>query len=230
MPIDREVVRRALAGRAPLPDDPEQASPLGPAWGDAPRVAPGDAPRPAAVALPLSFDPEPIVYAVLRASTLRDHAGEVGFPGGKREAADVDLRATALRELAEECAVRDVDLLGALTPVPVITRRFLIHPFVVALPADARPIAAESEIAEVLPIPLTGYLSGERRIAAIRGTWLERTFTTPHFELREGVVLYGASAFMLYELLVALAGELSLTLPDPVLVTEPPWGDRYGRP
>ncbi len=221
MRIDRELVARALA-RAPhvrisriLPSDPP--------------------PAPAGVAVPIAFEPEPTAFAVLRASTMRDHGGEVGFPGGKQEPDDEDLRRTALRELHEEVALADVDVLGALSPVPVITGRYLIHPIVVATRADARPTLASTEVEAILPIPIAPYFSGERPIHAVSGTFRGVTFTTPHFELdhpvtRAKVVLYGASAFVFYELLARVAAELDVSLPDPILVDAPPWGDRYARP
>src|SRR5439155_12385068 len=44
--------------------------------------------RPASVVVPIVFSPEPSVVAVLRASHLADHAGEVGFPGVKPDPGD----------------------------------------------------------------------------------------------------------------------------------------------
>ncbi len=188
-------------------------------------------PRPAAVVVPLAFEPEPTVFAVLRAADLRDHGGEVGYPGGKPEAGDVDLRATALRELEEEVGLDSVDVLGTLSPVPVVTGRFLIHPFVAAI-GDARPTIRQSEIAEILPIGLPPYLSGEAGFGAVMARFGGLEFLTPHFELNTAsgakVLLYGASAFVLWELLLRIAGELGIELPAPTLVETRPWGDRYG--
>jgi hypothetical protein len=43
-------------------------------------------------------------------------------------------------------------------------------------------------------------------------------------------VLYGASAYILYELLLRLSANLGWTLPPLRFQEEPPWGDRYTRP
>lgn len=221
MNLDRDLVVRALA-RAPhvrisrvLPSDPP--------------------PSPAGVAVPIALGPEPVVFAVLRAASMRDHGGEVGFPGGKQEPDDRDLRHTALRELHEEVALEDVEVLGTLSPVPVITGRYLIHPTVVAVREGTTPRIASSEVEAILPISIGAFLSGARAFHAVSGSFRGATFVTPHFELARPddgapVVLYGASAFVLYELLLRLAGELDVSLPDPILVDEPPWGDRYARP
>jgi 8-oxo-dGTP pyrophosphatase MutT (NUDIX family) len=183
----------------------------------------------AAVALPVHLGEDPRVIAVLRAGTMREHAGEVAFPGGKTEPTDVDLRATALRELAEEVDLGedDVEVVGTLGAVPVITGRFLIHPFVAEVRAGRQARVASSEIARVLPLPIADWLVRGREILAVQSQWRGHTFVTPHFEL-DGCVLYGASAYVFYELLGKIAAELGLELPAPKLVAEQPWGSRYG--
>jgi 8-oxo-dGTP pyrophosphatase MutT (NUDIX family) len=207
--VNEELLRRALARPSPYPARK---------WDHA------TAPLPAAVCLPIALDPTPTVFAVLRSSELRDHAGEVGFPGGKPEDGDRDLSATALRELGEEVGVQGV-ILGSLTTVPVITGRYMIHPFVTLLGGD-RPMIRSPEIAEIFAVPLLPYLHGEATIHAVQTNWKGDTFLTPHFTLGDSI-LYGASAYMLYELLLRIAAELAIEMPPPTLVTDYPWGDRY---
>lgn len=216
MRLDAAMIREALAGPVVLPS-------LGSAIDVTRAIA-------AAVVVPLRLLPEPRVVLILRGAHLDHHAGEVGFPGGKPEAADADLEATALREMDEEIGVpaADVEILGALVPVPVITGRYLIHPFVGVLAAGAAPRAASAEIARVLELPILPFLTGERRIAAIQGTWNGTAVFAPHFAA-DGCVLYGASAYIFYELLARLAARVGRTLPAAEVQTKPPWGDRYAR-
>lgn len=183
---------------------------------------------PAAVAVPVRLAPEPTATLLLRASTLRDHAGEVGFPGGKRDPGDPDLRATALRELEEEVAIAaaEVEVLGELHPMPVITGRYVIHPFVVLLAGGRLPRAASPEIARLLDVPLLPWISGAIPIRGIAFDLGDERLITPHFEL-DGCVLYGASAYIFHELLLKLAGALGRELPAPILQDELPWGRRY---
>lgn len=214
MKLSPELVRAAIAG---LPEGPSPWLPL---------LRP-DA-RPAAVAVPLRFAEEPSVIMILRASHLREHAGQVAFPGGKVEPQDPDLLATALREMEEEIGVGRayVSSLGHLTPTPVYGGRYLIHPFVVTVPADAAPSVCSPEIARVLAVPLVAFLRGEAPIlgVAVPGP-TGGGFLIPHFVI-DGCALYGASAVILYELLARIAGALGTSLPQMVMQTEMPWGDR----
>jgi 8-oxo-dGTP pyrophosphatase MutT (NUDIX family) len=214
--ITAALIREALADPMPLP-----------ALGSSIDVS---AARPAAVVVPLRLGPEPAAFLVLRGAHLKDHGGEVGFPGGKPDPGDADLAATALRELEEEVGVpaREIELLGELMPMPVITGRYLIHPFVGALRPGAALRVASPEIARVLTLPLLPILNGEHPITAVRGEWSGAMIFAPHFTL-DGCVLYGASAYIFYELLTRLAARLGRTLPEPVLQDALPWGDRYSR-
>lgn len=183
--------------------------------------------RPAATVLALTFEPEPHVVAILRAGSLLDHANEVAFAGGKMEASDPDLRATAFRELEEELGVatRDTEMLGALSPVPVITGKYVIHPFVAELAPGVKPRITSTEIARLLFIPILPWLTGERQWVEVTIPWGERVLRLPHYEL-EGCVLYGASAYTFHELLTKIATVLGRTLPPPRASTELPWTPR----
>lgn len=78
-----------------------------------------DGQKTAAVLLPIINKPVPTLLLTERASTLRSHAGQVAFPGGKRDPEDTNLIATALREAHEEVAIppNAVSVIGQLAQI-----------------------------------------------------------------------------------------------------------------
>jgi len=72
------------------------------------------------------------VLYTLRSQHLPDHKGQVAFPGGKRETADENLSATALREAHEEMNIRPetVEILGRLDDVTTVRGLYVVTPYV----------------------------------------------------------------------------------------------------
>lgn len=174
--------------------------------------------------LPIVWAEEPYVLAIQRAANLRDHAGEVAFPGGKLEPDDAGPLAAALRELEEEIGIASGDCtpLGALSSIPTLTSKFLIHPFVGQVRADVAVRPSSDEVARVLRLPLLPWLTGERRRYEAQLPWQGATIGVPHFDV-EDAVLYGASAYTFYELLLKLAAALGIELPASIPSGPPPW-------
>ncbi|HKY02100.1 MAG TPA: CoA pyrophosphatase [Burkholderiales bacterium] len=90
-----------------------------------------------------------------RAAHLHDHASQISFPGGRVEPEDSGIRATALRETAEEIGLHPerVQVLGELNPYTTVTG-YRVVPVVALIHA---PIALELdafEVAEVFRMPL----------------------------------------------------------------------------
>jgi 8-oxo-dGTP pyrophosphatase MutT (NUDIX family) len=102
---------------------------------------------------------EPHLVFTKRPETLRQHAGQISFPGGSRDPEDQTPLHTALREAEEEIGIpRDrVEVLGALDELPTITR-FRILPFVGVIPAELPYRASPDEIAEIIEVPLSALL------------------------------------------------------------------------
>lgn len=112
----------------------------------------------AAVALCVVPDPDAILV-IQRAPYPDDPwSGHMGLPGGRREPADQDLLATAIRETREELGVQldrsmFVSALDDVYPRTRVASPFLVRPFLFSLPArQALHLSEEVATAEWLPI------------------------------------------------------------------------------
>jgi 8-oxo-dGTP pyrophosphatase MutT (NUDIX family) len=100
----------------------------------------------------VALDPELRAVFTERREDLRRHAGEISFPGGRRDHPDEDLRTTALREAHEEIGLdpADVEVLGALPPISTVVTGYMIHTFVGLIPTGLAFEPNPSEVAAVL--------------------------------------------------------------------------------
>jgi 8-oxo-dGTP pyrophosphatase MutT (NUDIX family) len=172
-------------------------------------------PVPAAVLVPLfaaTDANDPHVVLTKRRADLRRHAGEISFPGGRKDPDDLDLSATALREAEEEIGLprAQVTLLGQLPTTSTFATNYVIHPFVATIPAGLAWRLSAKEVEEVLELPLADVRKARAKTA------IERrgiTFETDAYVL-DGHVIWGATARILQHLLERLssgpAGQLSL--------------------
>lgn len=114
---------------------------------------------PAAVLVPLlSRGNDLTVLFTRRTDTLRRHAGQISFPGGRIDHTDLDAVTAALREAEEEIGLPAtlVDVIGELDPYETGTG-YRIVPVVGAITAAFDLTPAPHEVAEVFEAPL-GYL------------------------------------------------------------------------
>lgn len=141
-PITLDALRRAVAAHAAV-------------------KAPGEG-RPAAVLVPLfERDGHVLVLLTKRRSDLSSHAGQISFPGGKRDRQDADLRATALREATEEVALAPeaVEVLGELDDCPTFVTNFVITPVVGVIPDRYPLVPNPGEIEYLIEAPLDAFLA-----------------------------------------------------------------------
>lgn len=134
-----------------------------------------------------------------RTAHLDDHAGQISFPGGRVEAADVGREETALRETEEEIGLARgaVTLLGRL-PDYAIPSGFRIVPVVGWIEAPFDLTLDTFEVDSVFEAPLAHFLDAanyQRRQYHFRGRH-RHYMAIPY----EGRYIWGATAGILYAL------------------------------
>ena len=163
------------------------------------------------VLVPSAWRPEASVLLTVRAATLRKHAREVSFPGGRPDPEDGDdLSVTARREAREEVGIEDAEILGALSSIPLYTSDYRLFPFVAAVSAEG-VVANPAEVAEIIWVSLASLLQRES-IAGIPWELDGQSGMSPVFELGEHL-LYGATAHTLYELLTVVGPVFGIQAP-----------------
>ncbi|MFQ5973373.1 MAG: CoA pyrophosphatase [Alphaproteobacteria bacterium] len=161
---------------------------------------------PAAVLVPLLDRPEGIsVLLTQRTEHLRDHSGQISFPGGRIEPGDPSPEAAALREAEEEVGLQPelIEVIGRLDTYETRTG-FEVTPVVGLIDPPERYRIDEVEVAEVFEVPLEFILdpaNHERRGRMFQGQ--VRLFYVLPYRDR---YIWGATAGMLVNLYEVLVG------------------------
>ena len=123
------------------------------------------------------------IVLLQRASTLRNHPGQVAFPGGGRDPEDDSLVAAALREAQEEAGIvpATVDVLGQMDPLYIPVSKFQVTPVIGywAQPGAVR-VMDKSESYSVYRVSVADLVA-----PANRGTFSrpDLKITTPAFDV-----------------------------------------------
>ena len=162
--------------------------------------------RPAGVLVPIVDRPEaPSVLLTLRSQSLTKHAGQIAFPGGRTDADDADIVATALRETREETGIDGAFItpVGGLEPVESVTG-FLMFPVVAIVREGFTAVANPGEVDAIFEVPLAVVTDPANQIAK-SGTFagVARDYYSIAFGAYD---IWGATARILVNLGRRLAG------------------------
>lgn len=136
---------------------------------------------------------------IRRPAGMRNHGGQIAFPGGRFEPTDQNLIQTALRESFEEVGVcsDQLEIIGALTPIYVQVSNFTINPFIGWCHTRPNFKIEESEVDELLIVPIEKLLHPKtlqtKEVITLRGN-----FNVPGYDI-DSIFIWGATAMILSE-------------------------------
>lgn len=160
---------------------------------------------------PYQFKPAAVMIAIVerdddlyllltrRASTLKHHANQICFPGGRVETSDIDLVETAFREMKEEIGItaKRQDLLGQLTPLNTVSG-YQVTPIIGFVDANYEAKLNPDEVSELFELPLSFLLQPNsiktQHFQAMNGKYAVYAMTYQHN------FIWGATAHILYAL------------------------------
>jgi 8-oxo-dGTP pyrophosphatase MutT (NUDIX family) len=175
-----------------------------------------DAPRPAAVLIPLLLDSGRWhVLFTRRLDSLPEHSGQVAFPGGRADPGDPNPEYTALREAREEIGLEpsDVTVLGQLKVFYTITN-YRVTPVVGSIPWPYSLRLAREEVSRSFTIPLDWLADpGNYQVQQRQLPSSHYSINVIYFNTYDGEILWGASARFLLNLIEILTGEKRLPNP-----------------
>ncbi len=196
--ITASEIRQRFAGTA-MPEDPLDVVIPPPRWPVALQRKLTSDLMAAAVLIPIiTREASLSVLLTERSPDLKHHAGQISFPGGRMDAADRDIRATALREAQEEVGIdpANVEIIGYLDPNPTVTG-YAVTPVVALVDLQQELVIDPLEVKSAFEVPLPFLLDEDNQQSA------EREFEgvmVPIAEFNFGQYrIWGATASMLIQ-------------------------------
>lgn len=155
-------------------------------------------PAHAAVLIAITHEENPRILLTRRSLYLNNHAGEVSFPGGKRDVQDTSNIVVALREAQEETGLNpfDVQLLGDL-PMQKARNGMLVKPIVGLIPPDVELIPQPTEIDRIFFASMKQLLETPASPYEVR--FAQQSLYFPSLRV-ENEIVWGLTARMLISL------------------------------
>lgn len=155
----------------------------------------------AAVLIPLFFrNKEWFLLFTRRTKHVRNHPGQISFPGGRLDESDENVVHTALRETYEEIGINHVNTIGCINDILTISQ-YIVTP-VVGIIRD-EDVGAQNinhnEIEYTLEVPISHLANPDHFILKTR-EWQGNKFLVPFFSYREEEI-WGATGRILVDLL-----------------------------
>jgi len=154
----------------------------------------------AAVLMPLLLQPNGLsVLLTQRTTHLRDHGGQISFPGGRMDPEDAGPNETALRESEEEIGLERerVEIIGQL-PEYLTVSGYSVTPIIGLVKPQAEYVLDEFEVADIFEVPLSFLMDpANHQVRVWQSEQGSRRFYSMPYE---GRFIWGATAGMLRNL------------------------------
>ncbi len=145
------------------------------------------------------------ILFIQRTEKVKDHKGQISFPGGAYEEQDGTLQNTAIRESAEEISLMpgDIEILGELDDMMTIGTNYVISPYVAAIPWPYAFKVDGWETEEIIEVPISALLNKDclRRESDVLEGRVVKTYLY-HYQER---VIWGATARIVKQFLDIIA-------------------------
>lgn len=155
-----------------------------------------------AVLIPVfSIKLEYYILFTKRTEKVRDHKGQISFPGGAYEEQDGSLINTALRECTEEIGLTAdlVEVLGELDDMYTLGTNYVITPFVAVIPWPYQLKIDPTEVEKIIEVPISALL--DKKCLSQGTDMLNGESITTYYYRYQGEVIWGATARILNQFL-----------------------------
>ncbi|RTY71144.1 NUDIX hydrolase [Flavobacterium sp. LB2P53] len=138
---------------------------------------------------------------IVRNSYKGVHSAQIAFPGGKYELQDGNYAITALRETHEEVGIHPdkIEIIKPFTQIYIPPSNFMVYPFLGISKEELVFVLEPAEVASIIEIPLSTFLSDAIVIEAKLSTSYANDINVPAFKIEEHII-WGATAMILSEL------------------------------
>ncbi|MHA1303704.1 MAG: NUDIX hydrolase [Candidatus Heimdallarchaeaceae archaeon] len=111
------------------------------------------------ILIPIFYKQNKILF-IKRSENLKDHPGQIAFPGGRVDPSDDGIVSACFRETFEEVGLKkdQIKLLGRLSPLET-SSGFYVYPFVGLVEPEAKIIINPNEVEKVFFVSIADLLN-----------------------------------------------------------------------
>ncbi|MDW0227422.1 MAG: CoA pyrophosphatase [Nitrososphaeraceae archaeon] len=138
---------------------------------------------------------------------MKNHTGEISFPGGNFMNVDVNMLQTAIREIEEEVgiSIKREQVIGSLDAERTLTSKYIIYPYVALLDKIPEITVTNYEVEKIIDAPLISLLKS--RETDVKHQKEYSVSQLPKFTYKNEVI-WGATARILDQLAKLFSHEI----------------------